>query len=124
MTRRATHALGWLMVPLVSMASLGAAPDVARAASWEHSETADLLVRARADVNAANDLGITPLFLACANGNAVIAGMLLSAGATPNAASSVGVSPLMVAARTGSVAVVKALFAKEANVSAKETPRG
>src|SRR5688572_8657739 len=35
-------------------------------------ETVDLLIRAGADVNAANDLDITPLMLAAVNGNAAI----------------------------------------------------
>ena len=40
------------------------------AAHRDDAETADLLVRAGANVNAANDLGVTPLALACANGSA------------------------------------------------------
>ena len=40
------------------------------AAHWDDLETADLLLHAGADVDAANDLGVTPLWLACSNGNA------------------------------------------------------
>src|SRR4051812_34484322 len=39
------------------------------AAHWSDLTTADLLIRAGADVNAANDLGVTPLALACLNGS-------------------------------------------------------
>src|ERR1700722_7391443 len=102
MTSRVTSTVRWLMVPLVWLASLGAARDArlvdaARHQNWEEvrallkqhadvnapqgdgatvlhwavywddSGTADLLIRAGAKVNAANELGVTPLFLACAN---------------------------------------------------------
>ena len=40
------------------------------AAHWNDLEAADLLIRAGADVNAANDLRITPLSLACTNASA------------------------------------------------------
>src|ERR1700739_1413763 len=50
---------------------------LAWAAHWDDMETADLLIRAGANVNAANDYGITPLWLACTNGRApMIARML------------------------------------------------
>src|SRR5437016_4953525 len=39
---------------------------------WDEGDAVDVLLRAGANVNAANDLGITPLSLAAANGNAVI----------------------------------------------------
>src|SRR2546421_87740 len=46
-------------------------PDGATALSWavHHNDLdmADLLIRAGAHVNAANDLGVTPLWLACEN---------------------------------------------------------
>ena len=38
------------------------------AAHWNDLDTADLLIRAGANVNAANDLRMTPLSLACTNG--------------------------------------------------------
>src|SRR3954452_316719 len=45
------------------------------------AETARILIRARAGVNAANRYGITPLSLAAANGDAATARALLDAGA-------------------------------------------
>ena len=39
------------------------------AAHWDDAAMADALVRAGADVDAANDFGATPLWLACRNGS-------------------------------------------------------
>jgi len=85
----------------------------------------DLLIRARANVNATNDLGATPLFLACHNANGTIVGKLLTAGAKPNLPiSSTGETPLMTAARAGGLDAVKALLVHGANVNAAETAHG
>src|SRR5881409_4356163 len=43
-------------------------------------ETAQLLIRAGADVKFADRYGVTPLYLACANGNAGMIKLLLDAG--------------------------------------------
>ena len=85
---------------------------------------ADLLLRAGADVDAANDYGVTPLSLACDNGSAEIAARLLESGADPDAARSTGETPLMTCARTGSVDAVRALLDAGANPSAAETWQG
>jgi ankyrin repeat protein len=42
---------------------------------------ANLLIQAGADVNASNDLGVTPLMLACTNGSGTIVKALLRSGA-------------------------------------------
>jgi ankyrin len=87
--------------------------------------TTDLLIRARANVNSANDLGVTPLFLACSNANAAIVEKLLAAGANPNTqVTTTGVTALMAAARSGSAETVKALLFRGANVNAAETAHG
>ena len=44
---------------------------------------------------------MTPLYLACVNGNADMIGRLLDAGADPNAVDAGGETALMTAARTG-----------------------
>ena len=54
------------------------------AAHWNDLATADLLIRAGADANAANDFRTTPLSEACTNGSAVLVDRLLRAGANPN----------------------------------------
>src|SRR5437773_12522467 len=48
-------------------------------------ETADLLIRAGANVSAANREGATPMQLATLNGNAVMIGRLIQAGADATA---------------------------------------
>lgn len=96
------------------------------AAHWDDFDTTDLLIRAGAKVNVANDYGITPLSLACANGdgNAAVVERLLNAGADPNSARDTGETALMTAARSGSLEAVKLLLAREANVNATESRRG
>src|SRR5580765_1965279 len=54
------------------------------AAYQDDLEIARLLVRAGANVKAANRYGVTPLSLACTNGNAAMIEMLLKGGADPN----------------------------------------
>ncbi len=82
------------------------------------------LIKAGADVNAANRYGVPPLSLAATNGNAAMLELLLKAGANPEAAQSEGETALMTAARTGVAAAVKTLLAHGADVNAKESWRG
>src|SRR6266566_724912 len=60
-----------------------AEPDGATALHWasyrDDVESADLLIRAGAKVNAANDLGVTPLWTASLNGSAAMVQRLLEA---------------------------------------------
>ena len=69
-------------------------------------ETARLLLSAGANARLANRYGVTPLFLACANGNEAMIRLLLDAGADPNAADPTGETPLMEAARVGTLGAV------------------
>ena len=85
-------------------------------------ETADLLIRAGANVSAANRAGATPLLLAAVNGNAAMIEKLIKAGADPNAPlTKSGDTALMMAARTGKIDAVKVLLDRGAKVNAKET---
>ena len=94
------------------------------AVHWDDRDTADLLIRAGANVNAANDHGVSPLSLACLNGSPALVERLLEAGADPNAARATGETPLMTAAHTGSVNVVQALLSYGADVNAMEPRQG
>lgn len=90
------------------------------AAYYDDLETAKSLIRAGANVKAANRYDVTPLPLACSNGNAQLVELLLAAGADPNTTLRGGETALMTAARTGKLGPVKALLVRGADVNAKE----
>jgi ankyrin repeat protein len=78
-----------------------------------------LLAAEPAAAQTPNRYGVTPLALACTNGDAAMVDALLAAGADANRALLGGETPLMTAARTGRVAVVTSLLAHGAVVDAK-----
>jgi uncharacterized protein len=84
----------------------------------------DLLLRAGADVKAANRYGVTAVYLACQNGNAAMIETLLKAGADANAAITENETALMTAARTGVVEAATVLLDHGAQVDAREAWRG
>jgi ankyrin repeat protein len=90
------------------------------AAHWDDLQGADLLLKAKANVNAANELGMTPLALACINASAPMALKLLASGANPNSANQAAETVLMTASETGNLEIVDALLAKGANPNLKE----
>lgn len=94
------------------------------AAHWNDLEMADVLLRAGADANATNELGVTPLSLACVNGSASMVERLLARGADISRTLPTGVTALMTCARSGSVDAVRHLLTAGANVNALETVRG
>ena len=89
-------------------------------AHWNDLDTADLLLRAGADANTANDFRMTPLSEACINGNSALVRLLLKSGANPNTAIATGETPLMTCAKTGSADAVRMLVEYGAAVNAKE----
>ena len=103
------------------------AGDGATALHWaayrDDLATADLLIRTGAAVNAVNDLGVTPLWVASTNASAPMIATLLTAGADPNVAPLTGGTPLMIASRTGNPEAVTQLLAHGADVNANEGAR-
>jgi ankyrin repeat protein len=107
----------------------GAQGDGSTALHWaafnDDLETAKLLIAAGANVKATTrEGGITPLFMACSNGDAAIIEALLKAGADVNAVKANGTTALMLAAGSGSAPAVKLLLDRGANVNAKESVHG
>ena len=84
-------------------------------------ETARLLLKAGAKVNVETRVNaITPLFMACANGNATMIDLLVQAGANPKSVKPNGATALMTAAASGSVDAVRVLLDAGAELEAKE----
>jgi ankyrin repeat protein len=122
-----TGRIGGMVLALVALVAPGLAfaqveadgtTALHRASYEDNIEHADALIRGGANVNAANDLGVTPLWLAAQNGSESMVRRLLAAGANPNLALLAGETPLMVAARSGHAPIVEQLIAKGANVNA------
>ena len=106
-------------------------PDGATALHWaayaDDAETTALLIRAGANVNVANDHGVSPFAIAARQGNANILGQLMKAGADPNDKLNEvnsGETPLMHAARSGSAEAVRLLIFAGARVNARESWNG
>lgn len=96
--------------------ALGVTPLI-KAAMFNRSAVASLLIKANADVNMANTQGYTPLHWASLKGYLDIVEMLLAAGAGVDPRSGLGLTPLMQAAMSGHARVCDALIAKGAGVN-------
>src|SRR5947207_9068830 len=83
-------------------------------------ETARLLIRAGADAKFADRYGVTPLYLACSNGNAAMIKLLLDAGADPNSVDATGQTALMTASSVGDLNSVKVLLDRGAAVDTRD----
>jgi ankyrin repeat protein len=94
------------------------------AVSRDDAEMVDLLLRARADVKGANEVGAPPLYAAASNLNLAMTVKLLAAGADANAALLGGETPLMVAAARGNVEILRALLSAKADPNAKDATGG
>ena len=78
------------------------------------------LIKAGADVQAANLFGATPMMLAAARGDDVLIDLLLQAGADAESPNEEGQTALMAVARTGNVAAARLLLRHGADVNARE----
>jgi len=84
-------------------------------------QLATLLVQNRADVNARNRAGATPLAQAVRLGNEPVVDLLLTSGADPNVGEAAnGKTPLHVAAGRGQLAMVQSLIRSRAAVDATD----
>jgi ankyrin repeat protein len=105
-----------------------AQPDGTTALHWavRHNDiaTAELLIKAGADVRATNRYGVSPMTLAATNGSAAMVEQLLKGGADVNTATPGGETVLMTAARTGKTDLAKLLLDHGAKVNAGDTLHG
>ncbi len=109
------------MVCLTLLISAAVPPDspVADAAMRGDADEVLELLRAGADVNAAQGDGMTALHWAAENGQSELAGVLVFAGANPEAATRLGgFTPVMVASRAGQPDIVRLLANAGANLAA------
>ncbi len=110
-----------LLTALLVNAGSDGSTDLHWASYRDDVKAVERLLREGADVNAATDLGVTPLWAASQNGSAPIVRALLDAGADPNRALLAGETPIMVAARSGHPEVVALLAEAGAEVNQRAT---
>jgi ankyrin repeat protein len=91
----------------------------------DDAEMTKMLLAGGANVKAATRVGaITPLMMACKNGNPATTELLLKAGADPNSADEHLTTALMMAAAAGNPDTVRVLVEHGADVNAKEGSHG
>jgi ankyrin repeat protein len=96
--------------------ALGVTPLI-KAAMFNRTSVAVMLIKAHADVNTPNAQGFTPLHWACMKGFLDFVELLLANGADVNVKASLGLTPLMQAAMSGHARICDLLIAKGANVN-------
>ena len=95
------------------------------AAYKDDAEMAKMLLEAGASIKATTRVdALTPLLIACKNGNAAIVGLLLQAGSDANSADEHLTTALMKAAASGNPDAVKSLLNRGADPNAKEGTHG
>ena len=85
-----------------------------------HTDTAQVLLKAGADVDAKNVLGETALHRAASNGHTETVEILLKAGADVNVEDDKSYTPLMGAAAANQTETVRALLKEGADVNARD----
>jgi ankyrin repeat protein len=86
----------------------------------DRQQAAIALLESGADATEANAYGVTPLSIACLNGNTVLVKAMLKAGADANASLPGNETALHTAARTGKTGPIQALLDHGARVDATE----
>jgi ankyrin repeat protein len=101
----------WLLAVLTAAGLSAGSPDMRLmdAVKSGNHDTVRALLKQRADVNAAEPDGMTPLHWAVRANDAASAELLIHAGANVKAANRYGITPLSLAATNGNAALVEAL---------------
>ena len=94
-----------------------------KAVAFEHVHCIQVLLKAKADVNAADKHAYTPLYKAAEGGHVEVVKMLMEANADVNAADEDGYPPLCGAAEQGDIEVVRMLMVAKADVNAADKDR-
>ncbi len=95
------------------------------AAFHDDLDLAKLLLSSGADIKAETRNGkVTPLFMACTNGNPAMIDAIVRAGADPNSVNANGTTALMIASAAGNPEAVKVLLDRGASINAKESAHG
>ena len=118
MRGKATSAVGWLVVTLMSIAALAdAATDAGLAEAVRHRDAKAVaaLLEQGVDVNAPLEYGTTALHWAVHLDDGTTVGLLLAAGARVNAVDRQGVTPLWLACTNRNVQIVEQLLKAGAN---------
>jgi ankyrin repeat protein len=98
------------------------APKSDESASTERRlQAARVLLSAKADPNAADGSGNTPLLEATRSGDAELVGMLIAAGARVDARNSAGATPLLLAAQFGLHEIASELLAARADIAVRDS---
>ena len=121
MRLRAKHLVGFWMLPLFSVAALGAAgsdPRLLDAVKNRDEDALRALLKQKIDVNVAEGDGATALHWAVHRDDLDAATLLISAGARVNAANDYGVTPLSLACTNRNSAMVEKLLAAGATPTA------
>jgi ankyrin repeat protein len=90
------------------------------AAYWKNSRAVQELLQAGATADLANSYGVTPLAIACENGDAEVVAHLLQAGADGKTQLPSGQTVLMVGSRSGNSEVVMSLIQSGSDVNAAD----
>lgn len=107
------------LLPALFISSALASPLI-ESAHEDDLATAKALLAEGAEVTQANRYGVTPLSLACRNGNPEMISLFLAAGADPNRALPGNESPLHTAARVGKTTCLIRLLKHGARINARE----
>jgi ankyrin repeat protein len=128
MVRRKTlnHVIARALLIVPKSCAGGAA--AARALQWAAAQgtaaVVSLLLEAGAEVDKANEEGVTALMFSAEHGHAAVVSLLLAAGAEVDKADSSGGTPLILAAEKGHAAVVSLLLAAGAEVDKADSAGG
>jgi ankyrin repeat protein len=104
--------IAWILSALLSASPL------VEAVKQHDVSAVRALLKARADVNAPEGDGATPLHWAAHLDDEALVGLLVAAGANVNAANDLRITPLHLAAVNGNAAIVRALLEKGARADA------